>query len=141
MANQPSNRNKNRVDISTPDLVKTFLDNQTKELEIKAKQLALQKQEDDHGFEFGKAALAAKAQDRNFQREHDLKSRIYTYGLIGIVVLLISGIIFYAMYSGNKDIAMEIIKAIVYLAGGGLGGYGVAKAGDSKSTTNDSQKE
>ncbi|MBW2742503.1 MAG: hypothetical protein JRE64_27635 [Deltaproteobacteria bacterium] len=57
MANPPSNRNKNVTDISTPDLVKTFLNNQTKELEIKAKQLALQKQEDDHGFEFGKAAL------------------------------------------------------------------------------------
>jgi len=65
MENTPSNRNKKGVDISTPDLVKTFLDNQTKELEIKAKQLALHKQEDNHGFEFGKAALAAKAKDRN----------------------------------------------------------------------------
>lgn len=141
MTNLPSNHNKNVTDISTPDLVKTFLNNQTKELEIKAKQLALQKQEDDHGFEFGKAALAAKAKDRNLQREHDLKARIYTYGLIGSIVLLISGIIFYAIYSGNKDIAMEIIKAIVYLAGGGLGGYGAAKAGESKSSSDDSQKE
>ena len=56
-------------------------------------------------------------------------------------MLLISGIIFYAMYSGNKDIAMEIIKATVYLAGGGLGGYGVAKAGESKSTVDDNPKE
>jgi len=36
---------------------------------------------------------------------------------------------------------MEIIKAIVYLAGGGLGGYGAAKAGESKSSSNDIPKE
>lgn len=141
MANTPSKRNKNEINISTPDLVKTFLDNQTQELEIKAKQLAIQKQEDDHGFEFGKAALAAKAEDRKLQREHDLKARVYTYGLIGVIVLLIFGIIFYAMYSDNKDIAMEIIKAIVYVAGGVLGGYGVAKAGDTKSASNNNPKE
>jgi len=131
-------QDKSEMSMSTPDLVKTFLDNQTQELEIKAKQLALQKQEDDHGFEFGKAALAAKSADRNLQREHDLKSQIYTYALIGVIVSFIFGIIFYAMYSGNKDIAMEIIKAIVYLAGGGLGGYGVAKAGTPKNSSNDS---
>lgn len=56
-------------------------------------------------------------------------------------MLLISGIIFYAIYSGNKDIAMEIIKAIVYLAGGGLGSYGAAKAGESKSSSKDIPKE
>ena len=88
-----------------------------------------------------KLVAAAKAEDRNLQREHDLKARGYTYGLIGSIVLLISGIIFYAIYSGNKDIAMEIIKAIVYLAGGGLGGYGAAKVGESKSSSNDIPKE
>lgn len=38
----------------TPDVVKTLLENQAKELELKAIELALQKQQDDHGFEFGK---------------------------------------------------------------------------------------
>lgn len=135
MENKNLNKqNQNKNDPLTPDLIKTLLENQAKELELKTKELALQKQEDDHGFEFGKTALKAKAEDRNLQREHDLKVRMYTYGLVGVISLLIFGIIFYAMFSGNKDIAMEIIKAIVYLAGGGLGGYGAAKAGESKSS-------
>lgn len=125
----------------TTDLVETFLNNQTKELEIKVEQLALQKQEDEHGFEFGKAALKAKAEDRNLHREYALKTRVYTYTLIGIIVLSVFGVISYAMYSGNKDIAMEIIKAIVYLLGGGLGGYGVAKAGKSSPNINSTPKE
>jgi hypothetical protein len=125
----------------TTDLVETFLNNQTKELEIKAEQLALQKQENEHGFEFGKVSLKAKVEDRNLHRKYALKTKAYTYTLIGIVVLSVFGIIFYAMYSGNKDIAMEIIKAIVYLLGGGLGGYGIAKAGKAgNSNSNNAQK-
>lgn len=96
MANTPEKRNKNEI------LVKTFLHNQTQELEIKAKQLALQEQEDNHSFEFGKVALATKAEDRKLQREHGLKAQIYTYGLIGFIALLVFAIIFYAMYSDSK---------------------------------------
>ncbi len=125
----------------TPDLLKTFLNNQTRELEIRAEQLALQKQKGEHGFEFGKVALKAKVEDRKLHRDHTLKVRIYTYLFIGIIVMLVFATIFYAMYSGNKDIAMEIIKAIVYLLGGGLGGYGVAKASKSKFTEDNSPKE
>ena len=56
----------------TPDVVKKLLENQAKELELKAIELTLQKQQDDHGFEFGKAALLAKIEDRKLQRNHQL---------------------------------------------------------------------
>lgn len=118
--------------LASPELFEKFLDNQSKELAIKEKELALQKQQDDHGFEFGKTALLAKVEDRKLQREHELKSSKHTYILITALVSIVAAIIFYALYSNNTPIAMEIIKAIVYLAGGGLGGYGMAKANKSK---------
>lgn len=37
-------------------------------------------------------------------------------------------------------IAMEIIRTIAYLTGGGLGGYGIAKIAEAKSTPNDKPK-
>ncbi len=133
MNNQnPDSQNQSNIEPLPPDLVKTLLENQAKELELKARELALQKQEDDHGFEFGKAAFATKAEDRELQRQHEYKVRRSTYKLVSVIALLITGIVSYAMYSKNPDIAMEIIKAIVYLAGGGLGGYGFAKAGESR---------
>lgn len=98
----------------TPDVVKTLLENQAKELELKAIELALQKQQDDHGFEFGKAALSAKIEDRTLQRNHSLAVKKARYVLITILSLIIASIIFYALYSENSPIAMEIIKAIVY---------------------------
>jgi multisubunit Na+/H+ antiporter MnhG subunit len=125
----------------TPDVFKTLLENQAKELELKAIELALQKQQDDHGFEFGKAALLAKIEDRKLQRNHQLSVKKSTYVLVTILALIVSSIIIYALYSNNSPIAMEIIKAIVYLTGGSLGGYGVAKAGaktkDSGSNNSD----
>lgn len=66
----------------TPDVVKTLLENQAKELELKAIELALQKQQDDHGFEFGKAALLAKIEDRKLQRNHQLSVKKSTYILV-----------------------------------------------------------
>lgn len=116
----------------TPDLIRTLLENQSKELELKSVELSLQKQQDIHGFEFGKEALRIKAEDRKLQREHDFKVKKSRYLLIGGLTVLVSGIIIYALDSGNSPVAMEIIKAIVYLAGGGLGGYGLAKSGNSK---------
>ena len=121
----------------TPDSVKTLLENQAKELELKAIELALQRQQDDHGFEFGKAALLAKIEDRKLQRNHQLSVKKSTYILVTILALIVSSIIFYALYSNNSPIAMEIIKAIVYITGGSLGGYGLAKA-SSKSKDSDS---
>ncbi len=125
----------------TPDVVKTLLENQAKELELKAIELALQKQQDDHGFEFGKAALSAKIEDRTLQRNHSLAVKKARYVLITILSLIIASIIFYALYSENSPIAMEIIKAIVYLTGGGLGGYGAAKAGNNSKETDSNSSD
>lgn len=116
----------------TPDLIRTLLENQSKELELKSVELSLQKQQDIHGFEFGKEALRIKAEDRKLQREHDFKVKKSRYLLIGGLMLLVSGIIVYALNSNNSPVALEIIKAIVYLAGGGLGGYGLAKSSNQK---------
>ncbi len=53
----------------TPEIVGQLVENQTKELELRAQELALQKQQNDHSFEFSKKALEAQVTDRNLQRE------------------------------------------------------------------------
>lgn len=124
----------------TPDLIRTLLENQSKELELKSIELSLQKQQDIHGFEFGKEALRIKAEDRKLQREHDFKVKKSRYLLIGSLMLLVSGIIVYALNSNNSPVALEIIKAIVYLAGGGLGGYGLAKSSNPKDSNSENDQ-
>jgi hypothetical protein len=124
-----------------PDIVKTFLENQAKELELKSIEISLQKQQDAHGFEFGKAALLAKIEDRKLQRNHQLAVKKTTYVLVGALSLIIATVIIYALQSNNSPIAMEIIKAIAYLTGGGLGGYGAAKAGNTSKDSGNEQDQ
>lgn len=111
----------------TPDIFRVLVENQTRELELKAAELSLQKQQDEHGYEFGKAALVAKIEDRKHERQHNLAIRHSAYIFFGVIAFLLAGIIGYSVYANHTEIAMEIIKALVFIGSGAVGGYGVAK--------------
>ncbi len=116
----------------TPDLVQQLLINQARELELRASDLALQKQKDDHAFEFGKESLAKKADDLRDQKKHESRKQIATFIFVGVLVLGFIGLIIYALRSGKDAFSMELIKAITFLVGGAIGGYGYAKTRSSK---------
>jgi hypothetical protein len=122
-------------EIIQADLMRDFLQNQAKDLELKAQELEFKKQQDSNSFEFGKLSLEAQARDRGHEREFAHKKTAYTYWLVGAVCFGIGAVIICAMYFGDKDVAMEIIKAIFYALTGGVGGYGIAKS------TNKNQSE
>jgi hypothetical protein len=109
------------------ETLQQFIDNQTRELEIRSEELALKKQEDDHGFEFGKIALDAKIQDRAECRVHERKKTRDRYYFSGFIIIVLIAAILIALLNGHKDVAMELLKAIIYISAGALGGWGVAK--------------
>jgi hypothetical protein len=45
----------------------------------------------------------------------------------GIVVLVLAGFVAYALHLNKDQIALEIIKAIAFLAAGGMGGYAIGR--------------
>lgn len=111
-----------------PRLIEKFLENQSKELELRAQELALGQQKDNNAFQFGKEALAVKAADRRDQRLHEHKVRVATYWFVGAVVCAVFLLLTYALHLGRDTFALEIVKAVVFLLSGGAGGYGLAKA-------------
>ena len=111
-----------------PRLIERFLENQSKELDLRVQELSLGQQKDNNAYQFGKEALVLKAADRRDQRLHEQKIRVATYWCSGIVVLFIFALLFYALHLGRDSFAMEIIKAVVFLLSGGAGGYGLAKS-------------
>lgn len=118
--------------LSTPDqppiqLIEKFLDNQGKELSLRSQEIGLDVQREKNSFEFSREALKAQAEDRREQRAFTLTQRKHTFWFVGIVFALIIALIGYALHKGDSAFATEIVKAIIYLAGGGLGGYGYAK--------------
>lgn len=105
------------------NLIDKFLDNQRIELELKAKEIDLQRISNQHSFEFSKNALEKEAVDRKENREFVHQCRrdkfIFASGICVLIVALIGG----AMYLGKDQLALEIVKDIIFLLTGGAGGY------------------
>lgn len=112
----------------TPELLEQFFLNQAKEIELRQSELSLKKQEDDHGFEFAKAALSAKTTDRNSEREHDQKIQNTRLIFAGAIALVIATLIMYALSIGKDNFAMELIKAVIFILSGGAGGFAIGKS-------------
>lgn len=121
-----------------PEIIGKLIANQEKELELRAQDLILQKQQDDHSFEFGTKALGAQMEDRKLQRDHNVRLQRNQYILIGCLSVMVVGIIITALFLNKEIIAIEMIKAVVFLMAGGLGGYGLSKKKEKPSDTKSS---
>lgn len=124
--NLPSEQNKKTTEIA-PALFKEFLDNQTKEIELKSREIDLQKQKDDHGFEFAKTALEAQADDRKQLRAFQLKSKRSGHIFTTIIVLFFIVLLITALAMDKDQVALEIIKAVIFMTTGGAGGYAIGR--------------
>lgn len=96
-------------------------------MELKARELDLQQQQDRHGFEFSKAALDTQAQDRKDERIFQRQQRRNTYIMAVIIAIAIACVIVFAMLFNKDQIAMEIIKSIVLILSGGGAGYAIGR--------------
>ncbi|CAN2041636.1 DUF2335 domain-containing protein [Candidatus Magnetomoraceae bacterium gMMP-15] len=139
--NNKSNKNKRDImtindDIKSPlpsDLITKFLENQTKEIELRAKELELDKQKDENTFTYAKSALNMKVEDRKEQMNHFQIVRKMTFNFILILSALIIGLMLYSLHLDKDQIVMEIIKSILFFLTGGAGGYAIGKNTEKKS--------
>ncbi|MDD2367360.1 MAG: hypothetical protein PHN84_14470 [Desulfuromonadaceae bacterium] len=111
-----------------PELIGLFLKNQTKELEIREQELVLRKQADNNSFQFAQKSLDAQVTDRTAEREHVTKNRIYLMYFAAFVIVAVVGFLGFALHNGKDAIAMEIIKAILYIVTGSSGGYALGRS-------------
>lgn len=114
------------------DVLAQFVQNQSKELDLRARELEYQKQADSHNFEFSKKALDAQLQDRKDERLYKAKTKTSAYVLAGFVTLIIAVVLLYALMQNQKDFALEIIKTISFVFTGGVGGYGLCASKQKK---------
>lgn len=109
----------------SPETINQLLANQEKELELRAKELSLQTQQDKNSFEFSKSALAAQVNDRSEQREFIKNSQKNMYIFIGVIVLAIIVMLVIALFLNKDTIVVETLKILLSLVAGGIGGYGL----------------
>ena len=113
-------------------LIEKFLDNQQTELQLRSKELDLQKINDQHSFEFSKTALEKETFDRAEQRKTFRECRKDGFFFISGLALLVTTVVIVAMWLGKDQIALEVLKDIIFLVSGGAGGYAIGKAKHDK---------
>lgn len=124
-----------------PGTIERIVDNQTREIELRAREIDLRQQEDRHSFEYAQAALSAQVQDRTHQRSFQLQQRKYSYQLAAFVATLIVASVIASVWLGENQVAMEIVKSVVLLLGGGGAGYAVGRHQQSQPKASDSADE
>ncbi|MFZ0498662.1 MAG: hypothetical protein WAM52_05985 [Steroidobacteraceae bacterium] len=106
-----------------PFAIKEFLENQKRELEVRAGEVQLKSQEDVHAFEHAGRVLQAQERDRRDDRQFKLKSAKHRYWFIGALVILSLGFLWALAFMGKDQMAIEIFKAAVYLSAGATAGF------------------
>lgn len=111
-----------------PDVVSQLAQNQARELQLRAEELQLKKQQDQNSFEYAQQALGVQSADRRESREVYKQTRRDTFVFITVLSVIGIGAIVTFLAMGYDAIAMEIIKGAVLLAGGATGGYFYGKS-------------
>jgi hypothetical protein len=110
------------------ELFQQLLLNQSEELRLRQVQLDLDKQKDSNGYLYAQKSLEVQAADRRHSREVLAGQKKGLYWLILALCAMVTGLVCVALWLGKDAIASEIIKAVVFVSVGFLGGFGVARS-------------
>ncbi|RMD57349.1 hypothetical protein D6833_14045 [Candidatus Parcubacteria bacterium] len=123
------------VENQIPQLINRVLENQAAEIEIRRQELDLRRQELDlqreemaATYKNAQYMVEAQLKDREQERNHEHRLLRNFFTFVGIMIFLLLLFLAYAIHADKEQIAMEIVKAIIYLAAGALGGYGLSRA-------------
>ncbi len=113
-----------------PELLIQLLRNQAQEIAIRQQELALENRRIANDHELTQKSIEAQVGDRDKQRQFDQTARRDRLIFSGGMALLLVAFVFYALYLNKDQIVIEVLKALIFLAAGGLGGYSLKKARD-----------
>jgi uncharacterized membrane protein len=104
-------------------IIEQMVKQKGQEIDLRFREIALQEKNLDHQAKYADKVLVAQADDLKDQRAHDGRKSKWKIvaGLIALVVVLT--FLALCILKGFGTIALEIVKAIVYLGVGGVGGY------------------
>jgi hypothetical protein len=112
----------------SPALVAQFLENQSRELALRNEELALKQRELEVNYQYAERALEAQVRDRKDSRQEIRSERRDTLVFLGMIASLVACFFGWLLYNGKDAFALEVLKAVLYLGGGGAGGYFAGKS-------------
>lgn len=117
MANLP------KTQISEPT-VNRMLDAQSRDQELKARELVIRQEELKAQADFAHKMLAAQVGDRQGERTHVSKLLAIKLAASGVALVLLLGFLGYGLYLNKDAIVIDTIKIVLSTVVGAFGGYG-----------------
>lgn len=108
-----------------PDVIKSFLDLQKDELQVRKQELELNQQQESNQKDIAKAGISAQLTDRNHHRDHierRTKLRFVGGSILMTIVLTFLGV---ALYMGKEAVVMKALEISGIFISGFVGGYGL----------------
>ena len=107
----------------TDDTAQQFIALSTKDLELRARELELGREELAQGTQYAEKALAAQAEDFKDARQHARSSARDRYVFGGIVIVLLLVFAGWAMYLEKEQIVLQVLQILGPLVIGFGSGY------------------
>ena len=105
------------------DVLRQFAENQAQEFHLRQQEQSVRRQEVENAHEYALKLLDAQLVDRQRERESS-KNHLTTGGwFVMVIVLALIGGICYALYLNKDQLVIELVKAIIFIVSGGIGGY------------------
>lgn len=106
-----------------PQQLDRFLDLQTQELNLRAREMDIRLQELTNAHAYSEQALHAQLRDREADRRHQRGEQNSWYLFIGMLFFALMAAMGIALFTGHEDFARELLKAVLYVVPAGAGGY------------------
>lgn len=90
----------------------------------------------ENNHEYSLRLLDAQLVDRQRDREHQRSTNISSSVIVGFLSFLLTAAICYALYLNKDQLVMELLKAVLFLVTGGVGGYSLKVVRDKSDTPN-----
>lgn len=117
----------------TPAAIGQLINNQARDLELRAIELEIERQRDRDTAEISRAAIDAQVEDRRHERETQREMQKDRQRTAAIIIVVVAALIAMTIWLGAKELGLELVKLCAYVSAGALGGYGYAKKNSSRS--------
>ncbi len=107
------------------DVLRQFVENQAQELYIRQQEQVLRETEINNTHEYSLKLLDAQLIDRDRESESIRRNLRTTGTVLTVIVLAIIAGMCYALFLNKDQIVIELVKAIVLILAGGMGGYSI----------------
>ena len=114
------------------NVLQALADQQRREHEARLIEAELEQQRIANAHAYSLEFLKANREDRDSQRVVEKQNTFYGFWCVLAIVVLLFAFFSLALWKGKDQIVIEVVKTVLALITGGIGGYGIGRTKQAK---------